>query len=130
MAAYLVTFPGGKKVDCEVKGHVIHTDQPVKAGGDNSGPMPFDLFISSMATCAGVYALSFCEQREIDVTGMSLSLETTKDNESGMITDITISLKTPVGFPEKYHKAIINAMDLCSVKKHLIHPPSFAFVVE
>ena len=27
----VVTFPGGKRVDAQVGGHVIHTDQPVQA---------------------------------------------------------------------------------------------------
>ncbi|HER42862.1 MAG TPA: osmotically inducible protein C, partial [Candidatus Eisenbacteria bacterium] len=29
----IITFPGGKKVDAEYKGHTIHTDQSVLAGG-------------------------------------------------------------------------------------------------
>jgi len=31
----------------------------------------------------------------------------------------------PAGFPEKYKKAIVRTMDLCSVKKHIINPPEF-----
>lgn len=129
MATYQVSFPGGKKVDCEMKGHVVHTDQPIKAGGDNSAPTPFDLFISSMATCAGIYALGFCEQRGLSTEGMSLTLETIKDEATGMISDIQLVLQTAPDFPEKYQKAIINAMDLCSVKKHLAQPPKFEIVV-
>lgn len=130
MATYQVTFPGGKRVDCEMKGHVIHTDQPLKAGGDNSAPTPFDLFISSMATCAGIYALGFCQQRDLSTEGMHLTLETVKDEATGMISDIQIALHTGPDFPEKYKKAIVSAMDLCSVKKHLATPPQFDIVVK
>ena len=59
-----VTFPGGKKVDAEYKGFVIRTDQPVHQGGEGTAPAPFDLFLASIATCAGIYVLSFCQNRD------------------------------------------------------------------
>lgn len=130
MAMYTVTFPGGKKVDCEMKGHMVHTDQPIKAGGENSAPTPFDLFIASMATCAGIYAQGFCEKRDLSTEGMALTLETIKDEETGMIVDIKMVLETAPDFPDKYKKAIVNAMELCSVKKHLSQPPRFDISVK
>ncbi len=48
-----VTFPGGVKVEAVYKGFVIKTDQPVHQGGENTAPAPFDLFLASIATCAG-----------------------------------------------------------------------------
>ena len=44
----------------------------------------------------------------------------------GLITRVDLELTLPDGFPEKYESAIINAMNLCSVKKHLHQPPEFA----
>ena len=35
-------------------------------------------------------------------------------------------LKLPEGFPDKYKAAVVNAMNLCTVKKHLHQPPEFA----
>lgn len=34
-----------------------------------------------------------------------------------------IDLKLPPGFPERYKKAILKSMDLCTVKRHIVHPP-------
>jgi hypothetical protein len=36
-----------------------------------------------------------------------------------------LELGTPVGFPDKYRDAVVNAMNLCAVKKHLSRQPSF-----
>ena len=58
-----VTFPGGMQVDAQVEGIIVKTDQAVKNGGDGSAPEPFQLFLASIATCAGVYALDFCNAR-------------------------------------------------------------------
>ena len=43
----------------------------------------------------------------------------------GLITKIDLDLKLPAGFPEKYKSAVVNAMNLCTVKKHLHQPPEF-----
>ena len=52
----------------------LSTDQPEKSGGDNSSPTPTELFTSSIATCAGYFAVKFCRTRHIDTTGMSLKM--------------------------------------------------------
>ena len=53
MSTMIVTFPGGKRVDAEYDGFTIKTDQSPKGGGEGSAPQPFDLFLASIATCAG-----------------------------------------------------------------------------
>ena len=59
------TFPGNKRVDAQYKGFIIRTDQSAANGGDSSAPAPFDLFLASIATCAGIYVLEFCQHRSI-----------------------------------------------------------------
>ncbi len=120
-----VEFPGGLRVDARLRDQVIKTDQPVRAGGDGSAPSPFELFLGSIATCAGIYALGFCNSKGIDTKGMNISMDLERNNETGLISKINMDLKLPEGFPEKYTKAIINSMELCAVKKHLHTPPEF-----
>ena len=67
-----ITFDGKKKIIADYHGHMIVTDQPVEAGGDGSAPAPFDLFLASIGTCAGVYVLYFCHERGIDTTGLKV----------------------------------------------------------
>jgi len=69
-----VSFPGGKRVDVRIRDFEIATDQPVKSGGEASAPQPFDLFLASMAACAGFYALNFCQSRTIPTAGLGLSM--------------------------------------------------------
>jgi ribosomal protein S12 methylthiotransferase accessory factor len=123
-----VTFPGGTGVDASYKGFVIKTDQPVYQGGAGSAPAPFDLFLASLATCAGWYVLSFCQQRNIALDGACVVLETEKDPEAKMISKIAITIQLPPDFPDKYKGAVIKSVNLCAVKKHLEKPPSFSVV--
>lgn len=120
-----VTFPGGKRVDASYKGFVIETDQPVYQGGEGSAPAPFDLFLASIATCAGWYVLSFCQQRNISLDGARVIMKTERDTQKKMIVKITVFVQLPPDFPEKYKNAVIKAINLCAVKKHLDDPPVF-----
>jgi putative redox protein len=120
-----VTFPGGLRVDTEYKGFVIKTDQPTYQGGGGSAPAPFDLFLASIATCAGYYVLAFCQSRGISVEKSEVLMRTERNPETKRIEKISIEIKLPSDFPERYKKAVIKAVDSCSVKVHILKPPSF-----
>jgi ribosomal protein S12 methylthiotransferase accessory factor len=122
-----VTFPGGAVVAAELAGHRLTTDQPAPYGTDTA-PAPFDLFLASLATCAGYYAVRFCQQREIATEGMRLALSTERDAERKRLAKIAIVLDLPAGFPERYREAVIRAMDQCAVKKAIADPPEFEVV--
>ena len=123
-----ITFPGKKKVNAEINGLVIRTDQPVKYGGEGSAPSPFEHFLASIGTCAGIYILSFCEERKIPTENIDLlqRLEYGKTEDGKMfIEKIVIEIVVPPTFPEKYHRALIKVADQCSVKKTIMNPPKF-----
>ena len=120
-----IVFPGGKKVDAFYKGFKIETDQSELSGGKSSAPAPFDLFLTSIGTCAGIYILSFCQERGISTDKIKLILRTERDRESWMITKIEIEIQVPPEFPAKYKEAVIKAAELCAVTKHLYNPPVF-----
>ena len=121
----IVTFPGGTRVDAQFGQHTIRTDQPVRSGGEDSAPPPFGVFLASIATCAGVYVLGFCQQRGLPTEGIKLVQRLEVDPKTGMVAKIGIDIQVPPGFPEKYHEALVRAANQCAVKKHLEHPPAF-----
>jgi putative redox protein len=120
-----ISFPGGKKVNAHFKGFTIKTDQSEKDGGEDSAPTPTFMFLASLGTCAGLYALNFCEERKIETEKLKLELEFATHKKTRMIEKVRMKLTLPPDFPEKYRRAIVKAMDLCYVKKHLHAPPEF-----
>lgn len=121
-----IFFPGNKKVYADYKGFTIETDQPAKAGGDGSAPAPFDLFLVSLGTCAGIFVLEFMQKRDIPTEGAGVTMRTERDPETGMIVKADIEIKLPPEFPEKYRDAVVRAVELCSVKRHIEKPPAFS----
>ncbi|MHB8870235.1 MAG: OsmC family protein [Thermoleophilia bacterium] len=120
-----VYFPGNKRVFADYKGFTIETDQPEHGGGDDSAPAPFDLFIASIGTCAGIFMLGFMQSRGIPTENAGITLRTERDPEAGLIGRIILDMQLPAEFPEKYKAAIINAVELCTVKRHMHQPPQF-----
>jgi ribosomal protein S12 methylthiotransferase accessory factor len=122
-----ITFPGGKKVNAEVNGMIIPTDQPKLQGGDNSAPSPFAHFLASIGTCAGIYVLSFCQERKIPTDRITITerLEYSTEDGKSKLSTIVLDINVPQDFPEKYRNALIKVADQCAVKKAMMNPPRF-----
>lgn len=120
-----VGFPGGKRVDARIGDFLVSTDQGVKSGGEGSAPEPFDLFLASVATCAGVYALNFCHSRNLATDGLGVRMTCKHDDTKKLIAKMVIELSLPSGFPEKYRDSIVRAMERCAVKRHIVDAPDF-----
>ncbi len=123
-----VTFPGGKRVDAQVGELVIRTDQPASLGGGGAAPAPFDLFLASIATCAGIYVLGFCQARGLPTEGLGVVQKTEYDEATKLPSRIRLELRLPPGFPEKYRTAIVRAAEGCKVKKTIAAAPVFEIV--
>lgn len=124
-----VHFPGGLAVEASYRGFSIRTDQPEKYGGGGSGPPPFDLFLASIATCAGFYALQFLRKRDLPTDGLALSLEPITAEAGGRIGELKMTVDLPPDFPEKYRKPLARSIDQCAVKRHIVEPPRFETVL-
>lgn len=119
MSQFHVTFPGNKKVDIAFGPFRVSTDQSRKNGGDETAPEPFDLFLSALASCAGIYAKSFCETRKLDTADMHLGMDVAFKKGQKHMDTVDITLYVNQRFPEKYIKPVIKAMNGCAVKNQL-----------
>ena len=118
-----VSFPGGKRVDARVSDMVVRTDQPSSAGGEGTAPGPFDLFLASIGTCAGIYALGFCHARGLSTEGLSITQRVEFNAETHLPSAMRIELTLPDDFPDRYRSAIVRAAENCRVKKTLAAQP-------
>lgn len=119
-----VTLEGNKKVSTKIGDHVIMTDQPEKNGGSNSAPAPYDLFLASIATCAGFYVQSYCDNKDLDASGIEISLTVKRDDKQAINGFIT-TIHVPETIPEKLHGALKKVAQQCAVKKTIMTNPEF-----
>lgn len=123
-----ITFEGGKVVTAHYNGHAIRTDQPLDNAGGNTAPAPFDLYLASIGTCAGIYVKSFCDRRNIPTDNIRIFQNIIWDEKTDLPSDITIEIKLPPDFPEKYRESVVSAAELCKVKKSIANPPEFKVI--
>ncbi len=117
----LIDFPGGSRVDAHFRGHTIATDQPPA----DSAPMPFEVFLASIGTCAGIYVLGFCRQRSLPTEGIHIVQRNHTNAMNGMVDEIELEIQVPPTFPAQYYDALVRSAELCKVKKTLENPPTF-----
>jgi putative redox protein len=118
----IIDFPGGSRVDAHFEGFTVATDQPPEP----SAPSPFEYFLASIGTCAGIYVVGFCRKRNISTQGIRIVERIVHSQSSGMVENIALEIQVPPEFPEKYRESLIHAAELCAVKKHLEKPPRFS----
>jgi putative redox protein len=94
-------------------------------GGEGLAPTPFSIFLASIGTCAGIYVLGFCKQRNLPTEGIQILQRVHRDPSTGMVGNIDLEIQVPPTFPEKYYDSLVRSAQLCAVKKHLENPPSF-----
>ena len=126
----IIDFPGGARVDAHFMPFIVQTDQPATGGGEGSAPTPFEVFLSSIGTCAVIYVLGFCRQRDLPTDGIRIVERVRANRETGMIDRIDLEIQVPPSFPKQYHSALIRSAELCKVKKTLENPPQFEIVTK
>ncbi|KDC50548.1 OsmC family protein [Pseudoalteromonas fuliginea] len=124
-----VSMLEGQKQSAKFGDLEVISDQSIAAGGSAEHPEPFDYFLVSMVLCAGFYARKFCEQRDISTQGMTLTQNNENVDDNGKKL-FTIEINLPEGFPEKYKKALIAAVNTCTVKKVIQAVPEFSVIVK
>jgi putative redox protein len=117
----IIDFPGGARVDAHFGPFTVATDQPPVA----SAPSPFEVFLSSIGTCAGIYILGFCRQRNLPTEGIRIVERISHSRNNGMLEKVDLEIQIPPDFPEKYRDSLIRSAELCAVKKTLDNPPRF-----
>ena len=121
----IVTLPGGRRVDASVGGHLVPTDQPIANGGEDTAPSPFQLFLASIGTCAGIFVQGFCAKRGIPFDRIRIRERVQIDAEGALI-GVDLDIEVPPEFPEQYRDALVRVANQCSVKQAIAAKPVFA----
>jgi putative redox protein len=120
----VVRLSGGRRVEAQLDSHRVLTDQPRSNGGEDTAPSPFQLFLASLGTCAGIFVQGFCAKRGIPYEDIRV-VERPTYGANGELESVELELQLPPDFPPSYHAALLRVIDQCSVKRVLSSPPTF-----
>jgi putative redox protein len=130
MRPITVTWDGGARFTADVRGHKITVDQPHRAGGDDTAPMPLELLPTSLGTCIALFVQQFLATRGLDATGMSVEVLPLGATNPHRIGRFDVLVKIPGGIPEKYRDAVKRAATGCTVHHTLTQTPTISVAIE
>ena len=111
----------------EIRDHVVLVDQPVYAGGEDTGPTPTELFIGSIAACTAYFAERFLVRHGItrDDLTVSVGYEMSEGGPHRVVA-VDLDIDLPPSFPEERRAALMAVLERCTVKNSLHDVPEVA----
>jgi putative redox protein len=94
------------RVDIKAGHHTLLADEPLRAGGADEGPAPYELLLSSLAACTAITLRMYAERKGWRLEGVEVDLSYTRDGDDARI-DRTVTLRGELGESERVRLAEI-----------------------
>jgi len=123
MPAVTVTHDGADRFAIAIRDHVVHVDQPLPDGGDDTAPTPTELFVASLASCVAFYARRYLRRHGLPEDGLVVTLESEMGSRPARVATIRVTVTLPEGVPEEKRQALLAVASHCTVHNTLTQPP-------
>lgn len=135
MARITGTLSEGMAVSLSNGRHQWTADEPLAAGGADTGPNPYELLLSSLAACTCITIAWYCRQKGLTLNSVSTSYEFDRVHiddcencdkpDKGLIEQITSSVHIDGDFDESQQTRLAQIASRCPVHKTLARGVSF-----
>jgi putative redox protein len=103
--------------DVELEGHGLRVDEPVAAGGTDTGPRPTQLLGASLAGCIAITVEMYANRKGWHVGAVEVDVEMSYDGP--VPTDFEVGLKLPGHLDEEQRRRLLIIATKCPVHKVL-----------
>ena len=118
-----VTHDGGDRFSINIRGHVVHVDQPEADGGTDSAPTPTELFVAGLASCVAFNARRYLQRHGLPEQGLSVSAQAVHGEKPARVASMTLTITLPDGIPADKRQALLAVASHCTVHNTLTHAP-------
>ena len=115
--------------------HEWIADEPLTAGGSDTGPNPYELLLSSLAACTCLTISMYCRHKGLPLKSVSATYDFSRvhaddcedcDNpDKGFIEQIASNVRIEGDFDEAQQKRLAQIVERCPVHKTLAHGVRF-----
>jgi uncharacterized OsmC-like protein/fermentation-respiration switch protein FrsA (DUF1100 family) len=122
------TRKGGFRTEVAAGNHRFVADEPLRVGGTDLGPTPYDLLAAALATCTTMTLRMYANHKNIDLRSATVSVQHGRvhaedcvdcENSSGMIDEFRRELVLDGDLTEKQRQRMLEIADRCPVHKTL-----------
>jgi putative redox protein len=104
--------------DVEIEGgHTIRVDEPVAAGGADTGPSPTRLVAAGLAGCVAVTIEMYAERKGWDVGAVEVDVDVEYDDFAPL--SFTVTLRLPAELSDEQRERLLVIASKCPVHKVL-----------
>ncbi len=131
MARITANLTSGMAVRLSNGRHEWKADEPIDAGGTDTGPNPYELLLGSLAACTCVTIAWYCQFKKLPLESVSTTydfdrvhVDDCKDcdiPDRGFIERITSNVHIEGNFDDAQRKRLAQIAERCPVHKTLAH---------
>lgn len=108
---------GGDRFSIECRKHRLVIDQPVEAGGSDTGPTPVELFVSSLPACVAFYGRRFLNRHGLpESIAVRAAWEMAERPARVARIDVVV---TVTSLPEELEEKFRRVIERCTVHNSL-----------
>ena len=115
--------------------HEWQADEPIDAGGTDTGPNPYELLLGSLAACTCVTISWYCQFKKLPLESVSTTYDFSRIHaddckdcdipDKGFIEKITSNVHIEGDFDDSQRKRLAQIAERCPVHKTLAHGVAF-----
>ena len=135
MARITAKLTTGMAVHLSNGRHEWQADEPIDAGGTDSGPNPYELLLGSLAACTCVTISWYCQFKKLPLESVSTTYDFSRIHaddckdcdipDKGFIEKITSNVHIEGDFDDSQRKRLAQIAERCPVHKTLAHGVAF-----
>ncbi len=135
MARITATLTTGMAVQLSNGRHEWQADEPLDAGGTDTGPNPYELLLGSLAACTCVTIAWYCQFKKLPLKSVSTTYDFDRVHaddckdcdvpDKGLIEKITSNVHIEGNFDDAQRKRLAQIAKRCPVHKTLAHGVEF-----
>ncbi|HKY64611.1 MAG TPA: OsmC family protein [bacterium] len=120
--------PKGLNQQIEAGGHRLLADEPLEAGGTDTGPNPYDLLLAALGACSSMTVRLYADRKGYNLRGIEIKLHHEKvhikdcqdcESPNSKIDLIQREIKLIGNLSEEERQRLLEIADRCPVARTL-----------
>jgi putative redox protein len=109
--------------------HVLHSDEPADAGGDDVGPNPYELLLAALGACTSMTVRMYAERKQYPLRSVQVRLAYSRihaedcadcDTKDGMVDRIDTEVSLLGDLSDDQRQRLMEIAKRCPVHRTLV----------